>query len=397
MNDVEHSDDLDLFDSEESEEPAPAKPRRKLILWGVVAVVVVALGWGAYYGAGKLLGVGTYGDYSGDGGSDVLVQVEDGATTRDIGADLAAAGVVRTGRAFVNAASGNEKVANVQPGFYVMKTQMSGKAAAARIVDDANRVGNLQVKPGLRLADSKGPDNKVVPGIVSQMATASCVTLDGKKSCVSADDLWHVAETAEASSLGVPSWALPAVAKAEPKHRLEGLILAGVYDVKPGGTAQDLLRTVLTASATKLSGLAQLSQDTGFTPYQVLVTASLIESEAIESDFTKVARVTYNRLAIGMKMQDDSTVNYVLDKPLLATSDADREQPGPYNTYLNTGLTPTPISSVSLKAMQAAAKPADGTWVYFVKCDKDPGNSCFATTLDEHNANVAKARAAGVF
>ncbi|AHH96082.1 hypothetical protein GCM10010174_42800 [Kutzneria viridogrisea] len=392
---VQH-EDLDLFDS--AEEPAtPARrPRRKPVVLAAVVVVLLLLCWGAYYGAGRFLGIGSYGDFGGDGGSDVLVQVRDGASTKAIGEMLADNDVVRTGRAFVNAAGSDDRVGALQPGFYVMKTEMSGKAAVARIVDPASRVGNLQVKAGLQLDDTRKPDNSVNPGILSLLAKASCATLDGKQTCVPVEELRKVAETADATALGVPDWALSSVAKAEPKHRLEGLILSGVYDVKPGASAQDLLRAVITSSATKLADVPKLSEDTGFTPYQVLVVASLIEREAIESDFGKVSRVIYNRLAVGMPMQDDSTINYVLDQPLLATSDADRARPGPYNTYLNTGLTPTPISSPSQKAMQAAVKPTEGTWVYFVKCDKE-GNSCFATTQAEHDANVSKARAAGIF
>jgi UPF0755 protein len=106
--------------------------------------------------------------------------------------------------------------------------------------------------------------------------------------------------------------------------------------------------------------------------------------------------VIYNRLAQGIPMGDDSTINYVLDQPLIRTSDENRAKPGPYNTYLNTGLTPTPISSPSPEAIAAAQKPADGPWLFFVKCDKD-GNSCFAVTQAEQDANADKARAAGAY
>jgi UPF0755 protein len=95
-------------------------------------------------------------------------------------------------------------------------------------------------------------------------------------------------------------------------------------------------------------------------------------------------------------MGDDSTINYVLDQPLITTSTPDRNKPGPYNTYLNIGLPPTPISSPSPEALAAAQKPADGPWLFFVKCDKQ-GNSCFAVTQAEQDANSDKARAAGAF
>ncbi|QUQ66806.1 endolytic transglycosylase MltG [Kutzneria sp. CA-103260] len=389
-------DDLDLFESGEETAGKKRKPRRRTVLLAVLLVVVIVGGWGAYYGAGVILGIGGYGNYGGDGDTDVLVQVDNGATTRDIAEKLQSQDVVRTVRAFLNASAGNTDVANVQPGFYVMKTHMSGEAAVTRLVAPTSRVGNVQIKAGEQLDDTKNPDNSVKPGILSEIATASCVTLNGAKKCVSADDMHKAAETADPAKLGIPDWAEPIVAKADPKHRLEGLIVSGVYDVKPGTDADTTLKSVLLQSAAKLNTLPQTSQDTGLSPYQVLTVASLIEREAITSDFTKVSRVIYNRLARGIPMGDDSTINYVLDQPLITTSDADRGKPGAYNTYLNTGLTPTPISSPSQEALTAAQKPADGPWLFFVKCDKS-GNSCFAVTQAEQDANTDKARAAGAF
>ena len=105
--------------------------------------------------------------------------------------------------------------------------------------------------------------------------------------------------------------------------------------------------------------------------------ASLIEREAIEKDFGKVSRVTYNRLAQRMQLQYDSTVNYVLDRPTIRTKAADREQGGPVQHLPNTGLPPTPISAPSPEAIKAAAAPTAGKWLYFVRCQKD-GTSCFA-------------------
>lgn len=390
-------DGLDLFEGDEDTGgKKKRKPRRKLVWLAVLLVVVIVGGWGAYYGAGVYLGIGGYGNYSGDGDSDVLVQVDNGATTRDIAETLQSMDVVRTVRAFLNASAGNTEVANVQPGYYVMKTRMSGEAAVTRLVAPASRVGNVQIKAGEQLDDTKNPDNSTKPGILAEIAAASCATLNGTKTCVSAADMHKAAETADPAKLGIPEWAVPTVAKADPKHRLEGLIVSGVYDIRPGSDAVTTLRSVLSQSAAKLSTLPQTSQDTGLAPYQILTIASLIEREAITSDFTKVSRVIYNRLAQGIPMGDDSTINYVLDQPLITTSDADRGRPGPYNTYLNTGLTPTPISSPSQDAINAAQKPADGPWLFFVKCDKN-GNSCFAVTQGEQDANVDKARAAGVF
>jgi UPF0755 protein len=169
--------------------------------------------------------------------------------------------------------------------------------------------------------------------------------------------------------------------------------MPGVYDVKPGSSADDLWKEVVTNSTTQLQavGMPNIAQDTGFTPYQVTIMASLIEREAIGKDFPKVSRVTYNRLAKRMQLQYDSTINYVLDRPTIRTDAGDRNKAGPYNTYKNTGLPPTPISAPSPEAFKAAAAPTAGKWLYFVRCQKD-GTSCFATNQAQHDQNVALAQ-----
>jgi UPF0755 protein len=152
------------------------------------------------------------------------------------------------------------------------------------------------------------------------------------------------------------------------------------------------------ASAQKMqgAGIPGGTMNTGFRPYEVLVIASLIEKEAIEKDFGKVSQVIYNRIAKPMPLQFDSTINYKNNQPHIRTSDADRNAQQPYNTYINPGLTPTPIGSPSQQAIAAAIKPEGGEILYFVKCQTD-GTSCFANTFEEHNANDQKAQRDGVY
>jgi UPF0755 protein len=190
------------------------------------------------------------------------------------------------------------------------------------------------------------------------------------------------------------------VTNADPKHRLEGLIMPGVYNLKPGETAAQTLKRILAQSSAQLQadGLPSAAQqDSGFSPYQVLTLASIVERESgTDSDMPKIARVFYNRLQQGMQLQSDATVDYGLDRPMVATSPAERPKAGAYNTYANAGLPPTPVSSPSATAIEAASKPSTGSWLYFVVCQKD-GSSCFANNLTQHNKNVQLAIHNGVF
>ncbi|GAB2850177.1 endolytic transglycosylase MltG [Lentzea nigeriaca] len=405
------SDDLGLFTDPDVDERRPlkrergrensarakAKKRKKTIMWLVVALVLAVGMGGAVYGYRELRGIGSYDDFTGSGETDTIIEVQDGEVISQIASTLYDNGVVASARAFIEASKSDARVTSVQPGFYLMKTKMSGKQAVARMIDEKTRVPAVQIIGGIKLTDIKVGD-KLVKGIYSQLADASCTEKDGVKKCLTADEIKAAAEQTDPVALGVPEWALADVKKAEPQYRLEGLIMRGVYQVKPGVSAVEMIRSVIVASTQKLqgAGIPGGTANTGFRPYEVLVIASLIEKEAIEKDFTKVSQVIYNRLKEPMALQFDSTINYKNNQPHIRTSDADRAKPGPYNTYKNLGLPPTPIGSPSQQAIAAALKPEGGNIMYFVKCEKD-GTSCFSVTIDEHNAKDQKAQKDGIY
>lgn len=396
------NDDLDLFDPHTDRRKPVRRPKKRkksrAALWIGMVVVLALIAAGGYYGIRQIMDIGSYDDYAGQGESDVVIEVEKGDSTGDIAATLVEAEVVASSSAFVVASESDGRVRAVQPGYYVMKTKSSGEAAVSQIVNPEARVGHLQIKPGTQLYDITKTDGSVNPGIVSQLATASCADLNGKSTCVPPEQLLEAAKKADLAELGAPEWAVSPASRAEPQRRLEGLIMPGVYDVRPGTTAEELWKELVSDSATRMQavGMPNIAAETGFTPYQVLTIASLIEREAIEEDFRKVSRVTYNRLAEDMRLQYDSTVNYVLDRPTIRTNEADRNRAGPYNTYENTGLTPTPISAPSAEAIKAAVAPEKGPWLYFVRCQTD-GTSCFAVTDEEHQQNVSEAQARGAY
>ena len=374
-----------------------ASRRRRRLAAAVLAVLLLV---GGVVGGGYLLYQEFFGvaDYEGDGGATVVVQVADGATGAQIGGALQRADVVKSVEAFTRAAASEPRIRAVQPGYYLMRNQMSGDAAVTRLLDPATRVGQLEIRGGVQLDDTSNPDGSTVPGVLSLISNATCAELGGQRQCVSVDDLRSTMSDTDLTELGVPSWARDDVAKAEPKRRLEGLLVPGVYDVKPGAPALDVLQGLLSASVTRLEsdGLVSGAREIGYTPYKVLIVSSLVEKEGITADMPKVARVLYNRLGAGQRLQLDSTVNYPLDLQALRTNANDRAKPGPYNSYAVAGLPPTPIAAPGKAAIEAALAPADGPWQYFVRCRPD-GASCFAETLEEHNQNVAEAVANGAF
>lgn len=372
--------------------------RRRQIVFGVLFVLLVVVAGAVWYGVRQLLELWEVPDYTGPGTTEQVVRVEQGDTTSAIATRLVAEDVVKSSRAFTLAAERVEGIRAVQPGYYLMRNRMSGTAAVSRLLDPSARVGQLSIRAGLQLDDVVQPDGAVTPGILSRISKASCVQLDGASTCVSAEQLRQAMAGTAPSELMVPDWATDAASRADPRKRLEGLIMPGNYQVRPGSTAVELLQDVMATSSTRLQsvGLPTSAEASGFDPYQVVIIASIIEREAVTPDFGKVSRVIYNRLVAGMPLQMDSTINYPLDRQTITTSDADRAAPGRYNTYLNRGLPPSPIGTPSADALDAAMNPEPGPWRYFVKCQTD-GTSCFSVTIEEHRAAVADAQARGVF
>ncbi|MDQ2881338.1 MAG: endolytic transglycosylase MltG [Actinomycetota bacterium] len=371
--------------------------RRRVVLCTVVAVLVLTIG-GVLFGVRELRAWRAIPDFAGAGGPEAVVEVEDGQSLTAIGATLVRRHVVASVRAFTIAADADARAKAVQPGFYQLRERMSGSAAVARLQEPAARVGHLEIRGGEQLDNVELPTGTTVPGLLTEISRASCAMIAGVGTCVGPEDLRAAMGQTDLKALGVPSWALDPLSRVEPRRRLEGLLVPGNYDVRPGSSAVELLGQVISTSGARLlaGGFPASAVATGRSAYEVLVIASVIEREAIAPDFGRVSRVIYNRLAAGMPLQMDSTINYPLDRQEAGTSDADRARPGAYNTYINVGLPTSPIGSPSEAAIAAALNPEPGPWRYFVKCQKD-GASCFSVTREEHDAAVRDAAARGVF
>ena len=138
-------------------------------------------------------------------------------------------------------------------------------------------------------------------------------------------------------------------------------------------------------------------QDLPISTVEEFVTlASIVEKETGRSDErSRVASVFMNRLKTGMRLQSDPTIIYGLfggkgkpaDRPIYQS---DLDKPTPYNTYLINGLPPTPIANPGKAALEAVANPSQTDDLYFVA--DGTGGHVFASTLEEHNENVARYR-----
>ena len=131
-------------------------------------------------------------------------------------------------------------------------------------------------------------------------------------------------------------------------------------------------------------------------PYDIVKVAALVQLEVkLNRERPIVASVMYNRLGIDMKLQIDATVLYSIQKRKPTDAELDYQIDSPYNTYRYKGLGPHPIATTSKASLQAALRPADTKYFYYVLIDND-GTQAFAQTYEEHLVNVAEARRLGL-
>ncbi|MEU1950310.1 endolytic transglycosylase MltG [Nocardia rhamnosiphila] len=370
--------------------------RRRLIWVAAGVLLVLVVGAGVY----KLVNRYTPAeDFAGPAGAPVVVQVKPGDTATEVASTMAEAGIVASSAAFYEAAVQNEGMNSLQPGYYAIPVHSPAADAVAALVAPGSRVGNVVVSEGRQLHDQHDVNTGArKEGIYTKIAAASCVGAEPERRCVTYDQLAQAGATTDLAALGVPEWAVESVRTVPDRARqLEGLIAAGSWDFDPSGSALDILRQLVTESARSYesTGILESGRVNGLSPYETLIGASLVEREALPQDMSKVARVIVNRLDIDQPLQFDSTVNYALDKTEVATTDADRGQTTPWNTYAMPGLPATPISSPSIAALEAMEEPEPGTWLYFVTVDKE-GTTLFTESYSEHLQNIELALESGI-
>ena len=167
----------------------------------------------------------------------------------------------------------------------------------------------------------------------------------------------------------------------EANGNFEGWLEPGTYEVQ-GKTAEAIIKDMVEARTTKLDSLGVPN---GSERERILNIASIAESEANNpDDCGKVARVILNRIDNDMPLGMDSTVAYGFGiNGNQLTDEQLQDGNNPYNTRVNKGLPPTPISNPGDSAIQAAMDPPEGKWLYFVTTNLKTGETKFVETEDE--------------
>lgn len=177
----------------------------------------------------------------------------------------------------------------------------------------------------------------------------------------------------------------------------EGFLAAGEYNLRRDASADQIVAAFIARTFQNLnSELLSALQAQGLTLYQALTLASIVERESIQKDeMPLIASVYLNRLAAGIKLDADPTVQYALGynkkqktwwtNPLTIEG---LSIDSPYNTYLYPGIPPGPIANPSLLALQAVAYPQVSDYFYFRSACDEQGRHQFAKTYEEHLQNA---------
>ena len=298
-----------------------------------------------------------------EGLEEVTIEVPTGASGSEIAAILYEAGVVKSTQAFFRVAVADERSQKVAPGSHRLTLKISAQQALEQLLDP-ERIPNL-----IRINEGAWR-SEIQEAFLSYGFTRS--------------------EISRAfSSLKLPKGFSSS----------EGLLFPAQYSFPEGTTAAQAAQRLVERFTEDGYAKKLLQGSSQYSPQQLLTIASIIQAEGSTQDFSKVSRVIYNRLNIGMPLQMDSTVHYIMQaRGDIFLSRKSTMLNSPYNTYRRYGLPPGPICSPGADAIKAALEPVAGDWLYFITVA--PGDTRFTSSLDEFNtwkAIYTKNRKAGAF
>jgi UPF0755 protein len=170
---------------------------------------------------------------------------------------------------------------------------------------------------------------------------------------------------------------------------VEGYLYPATYNLSRGGSEEQLIVQMIEQFNKTYATIQELNVSQKLSRHDIVTLASMIEKEAVSADEKPIiSSVFHNRLRIGMPLQSDPTAVYGVRAFSGKVSKSDIQRPSPYNTYLNKGLPPGPIGNPGKDAVQAALKPAQTGYLYFVA--RQDGTHQFSSNLAEHNRAVVR-------
>lgn len=294
---------------------------------------------------------------------EVVIDIPAGASGSDIASLLYESGVVKSSQSYFRVAVADTRSQKVAPGQHRLTKKISALQALEQLLDP-DRIPNLiKVNEGAWKSE-------IIESLVSNGFSQSEI-----KSAL--------------TQLKLPAGFTDS----------EGLLFPAQYSFEQGASALSALQEMVDRFTSDKVARTILQGNDKYSALQLLTIASIVQAEGDTKDFDKVARVIYNRLAIDMPLQMDSTVHFI--KKVRGEIFLSRNSTllnSPYNTYRRYGLPPGAIGNPGTSAIQAALNPAPGDWLYFITVA--PGDTRFTSSISEFNTwkqLYTKNRKAGAF
>lgn len=169
---------------------------------------------------------------------------------------------------------------------------------------------------------------------------------------------------------------------------LEGFLFPDTYFFDPQASAETIVEKMLTNFGKKFDASLQTAiGEQKRSLYDVVTLASIVENEVkTETDRKMVVDIFLKRLAIGQALESCATLQYVLGVDKTQYSYAETRTQSPYNTYINTGLPPSPIGNPGIVSLEATLAPTTNPYYYFLN-DPKTEQTIFSVTYEEHLKN----------
>jgi UPF0755 protein len=315
--------------------------------------------------------------------------VQPGSTARTIAENLQNAGLINDARLFEAYVRVNGLSGALQAGTYTLSPNMTPLEIAKTLQHAVAPSIDVTIPEGWRLEQT------------ADRLSASGVLDGAEYRRLASDPTWRPTDDSTAPGANAYTFLNARPAQAT----LEGYLYPDTYELqKEHATAEDLLRRQLDNFA-KLAApaYAEAASDgsTQLSLHEVVTLASIVEREAVlDEERPIIAGVYLNRLAAGMKLEADPTVQYAMGYQAATDQwwktpvslDEYGQVDSPYNTYLHEGLPPGPIASPGIASIRAVLHPDKHEYLYFVALPDGSGRHAFSRTYEEHLENVRRYR-----
>lgn len=305
--------------------------------------------------------------------------IRPGETANDVAANLQAVGLIEDTRLFLNYLRFYGLDSQLEAGTFRISPQLTVAELAVRLTQAHAEEIELRFLEGWR---------------AEEMAAYLSVTTPA---AIDEGDFLAIVQRRQPLDLGAYDF----LAAHPPDASLEGFLFPDTYRVPLDADAGYLIDLMLRTFGRRVSGEMRAAYTAhGLSLREAVTLASIVERETpVPNERPLVAAVFYNRLAAGMRLQADPTVQYAVGyheateswwKSPLAQADLNLDSP--YNTYQVEGLPPGPIANPGLAALEAVARPAVTNALYFVADCGSEGTHLFSETYEEHLLNVERCR-----